>query len=234
MNQQSDPETGKPEKPAGLPLVRWHLRQLSYGLVTVVVLLVVGVMGMLLYQEMQEYWVEQRAADEQVIDEQMRAEVAEKLKQARECAAQGKTAEGYALLEEVDQLSLPKLETKLIRRELDHQAGKVPAGRLWTNSLGMKMAWVPAGSFQKPTDPGEPAVTVAVDKDFYISVHEITRAQWRAVMGTEPWSPMPNVGHGDDLPAVGMSWDRAKAFVDALNQREAGSGRVYSLPSVAQ
>ncbi len=59
-----------------------------------------------------------------------------------------------------------------------------------------------------------------------MAVTEVTQAQWRAVMGTDP-------SHfaGDDLPDEQVSWNGAQAFLTQLSQVE---GIAYSLPIEGQ
>ena len=64
----------------------------------------------------------------------------------------------------------------------------------------------------------------------YLAVFELTRAQWRRIASDEPWlavqpSSLAGVG-GDDLPACGISHDRAVAALTAFRQR----GVDFSLP----
>lgn len=53
---------------------------------------------------------------------------------------------------------------------------------------------------------GQTSTTAHVPRAF-VAVFETTRAQWRRIVGTEPWTAYRAelVGSGDDLPAVGMS-----------------------------
>jgi formylglycine-generating enzyme required for sulfatase activity len=74
--------------------------------------------------------------------------------------------------------------------------------------------------------PDESAHAVMLTKGFYLARHPVTRAQWRAVMDSEP-------GHfrGDDLPVEGVSWDDCRAFCKHLGEREGGA---YRLPTEAE
>lgn len=100
------------------------------------------------------------------------------------------------------------------------------------NSLGMEFVRVPAGSFTMGCNPGEeceidekPAYTATVGKDFWISKTEVTQAQWKAVMGSNP-----SEVKGDNLPVENVDWASANAFADALSQDES-CGNCYRLPT---
>ncbi|MCP4404271.1 MAG: formylglycine-generating enzyme family protein [bacterium] len=103
----------------------------------------------------------------------------------------------------------------------------------------MKLAFVPAGKFlmgSSKTDPlGEvnerPRHEVTISKPFYMGVYEVTQAQWRAVMGTEPWDDKFGAKSGDNNTANYISWDDASRFCKLLSEK---SGKKVSLPSEAQ
>jgi formylglycine-generating enzyme required for sulfatase activity len=119
-----------------------------------------------------------------------------------------------------------------------------PAGGSYTNSLGMKMIRVRAGSFRmgndRPTDPsvlGQPALfprgdyderpahDVAITYDFSIAESEVTVRQFDGFhMGTQ------DAGHFAGY-ATGMSWDDAAAFCQWLSKKEK---RNYRLPTEAE
>ncbi len=63
-------------------------------------------------------------------------------------------------------------------------------------------------------------------KGFYIGKYEITQAQWRAVMGTNPSN-----FKGDNRPVEMVSWNDVQEFLRKLNQM---TGRNYALPTEAQ
>jgi formylglycine-generating enzyme required for sulfatase activity len=66
--------------------------------------------------------------------------------------------------------------------------------------------------------------------DFWFGKFEVTQAQWRAVMGTNP-----SKFKGDDLPVENVSWENAKEFCRRLNAR-LGLSEVegYRLPTEAE
>jgi formylglycine-generating enzyme required for sulfatase activity len=88
-------------------------------------------------------------------------------------------------------------------------------------SIGIDMALVPAGAFQMGvnTSPGgqeeKPVHTVTLTRPFLLGCSEVTQAQWKAVMGTEPsWF------RGDSLPVEQVSWFDAVAFCNRLSRLE--------------
>ncbi len=108
-----------------------------------------------------------------------------------------------------------------------------PAGDVITNSIGMKLAYVPAGSFEMGSafdDPkhqyDEHPHTVRITRSFRIGIHEVTQSQWKAVMG-EGRSSFA----GDDLPVDSVSWKDAVTFCERLSEKE---GRTYRLPTEAE
>jgi formylglycine-generating enzyme required for sulfatase activity len=116
-------------------------------------------------------------------------------------------------------------------------------GDVVTNALGMKLAWVPAGTFWMG-DPGNQK-QVAVSADFYIGVHPVTQGQWLAVMGTNPsWfsrggsgaSSVQDISGADLLqfPVEQVSWEDAQEFLKRLNDRERNNGLLYRLPTEAE
>ena len=123
-----------------------------------------------------------------------------------------------------------------------------------TNSIGMKLARIPAGKFQM----GSPAAEderedkelrheVEISKSFYVGVYEVTQGQWKAVMGKNP-SHFSKSGGGkesvkqfaekdlEQFPVERVSWDDVQRFLAALNGKaeEKKAGRKYRLPTEAE
>ena len=65
-----------------------------------------------------------------------------------------------------------------------------------------------------------------ITKPFMLGVHEVTQAQWKAVMGANP-----SAFKGDDLPVELVSWNDAVEFCQKLSLRE---GKKYRLPTEAE
>jgi formylglycine-generating enzyme required for sulfatase activity len=68
-----------------------------------------------------------------------------------------------------------------------------PAPRVFTNSIGMSFAQIPAGEFMMGAADSDPAAAkdekpqhrVRIGKDFCLAMHEVTQDQYARVMGTE-------------------------------------------------
>ena len=71
----------------------------------------------------------------------------------------------------------------------------------------------------------KPAHQVTVSS-FYMGKYEVTQAQWKAVMGSNPSNC-----EGDDLPVDNVSWDDVQEFISALNNL---TGKTYRLPTEAE
>ncbi len=107
-----------------------------------------------------------------------------------------------------------------------------PAGKLTILELGngvtMKLAVIPAGTFTmgSPADEGghqanEPQHTLVIPRAFWMGVTEVTQAQWKSVIGTEP-----SYFKGDDLPVEQVSWNDAVEFCHRLSDRTKRTVRV--------
>ena len=99
----------------------------------------------------------------------------------------------------------------------------------------MELVRVEAGSFEMSArdgdnDSDEVPHRATLTKDFYIGRTEVTQAQWKAVMGTDPSS-----FKGDDLPVEKVSWNDAMEFCEKLNDSgKAPRGWKFTLPTETQ
>ncbi len=103
------------------------------------------------------------------------------------------------------------------------------------NRFGMRFVEIPAGNYRmgNPDKSDErPAHVVTFATSFRMQATELTQLQWKAVMGSRPWSTVPNVHEGDNFPAIQISWPDAQQFVKKLNELDPGHG--YRLPSEAE
>ena len=104
----------------------------------------------------------------------------------------------------------------------------------YTNIGGIEMVYIKGGTFtmgataeqgseadidEKPTH----SVTLS---DYYIGKYEVTQAQWRAVMGSNP-----SYFTGDNNPVEQVSWDDIQEFITKLN---AQTGKKFRLPTEAE
>ena len=98
---------------------------------------------------------------------------------------------------------------------------EIPSGELWVD--GLEIANTPPGAsgasdeFRSVSIPG-----------FMLGRTEVTRGQWRALMGALPPAPL---GYGDDQPVSNVSWKQAQEFVKRLSQK---TGQAYRLPTEAE
>ena len=112
-------------------------------------------------------------------------------------------------------------------------AGGIDPGDTVINSIGMKLAYIPPGSFtmgSPDTEPGripnETRRQVTFAKGFRIGVTEVTQKEWLLIMGTSP-----GYFKGDDLPVERITWDEADEFCRRLSEKEK---KRYRLPSQAE
>jgi len=120
-------------------------------------------------------------------------------------------------------------------------SGVHPVGPFWTNSLGMKFAWIPAGTFLMGSPERELTIKdrrkgegldefqhpVTLTKGFYLAIYPVTQACWRQVIGKIP-------GYqdlGDDLPVADLTWRDCQTFLRTLSGRD---GHAYRLPTEAE
>ncbi len=110
---------------------------------------------------------------------------------------------------------------------------QLKAGDIFENSIGVKLVWVPSGSFLMGSQPGEKfrqeeevQHQVALSRPFRIGMTEITQQQWDAVMGSNRGEHQ-----GGNLPVERVSWLKAIEFCRKLSIRE---DKKYRLPTEAE
>ena len=99
-----------------------------------------------------------------------------------------------------------------------------------TNSIGMKLAYIPKGEFVMgfPASAGDEYdgnhaflyVITEIERPFRMGVYEVTQPEWTEVMGTAPWKADHFVKEGDQFPATHVSWPDATEFCWRLTERE--------------
>jgi formylglycine-generating enzyme required for sulfatase activity len=121
-----------------------------------------------------------------------------------------------------------------------------------TNSIGMKLAWIPQGEFLMGSPDSEanrqphegPQHEVEITRPFYMGVYEVTQEEYEMVMKTNP-SYFSATGGGKAkvqgmdtkrFPAEQVSWDETVDFCKKLTDlpEEKKAGRVYRLPTEAE
>ena len=102
------------------------------------------------------------------------------------------------------------------------------------DGVSMRLRWVPAGQFLMVIGILRPRqCQVTISKPFCIGVTEVTQAQWKVVMATEPWKGWKGwkVKMSAQNAASCISWDDATAFCKKLSQKV---GRTVRLPTEAE
>jgi len=82
------------------------------------------------------------------------------------------------------------------------------------------------GIVENGTRDAVPSHQVCVD-DYYMGKYEVTQAQWRAIMGSNP----SEMNSCDNCPVVDVSWREAQEFIRRLTAR---TGKSYRLPTEAE
>jgi len=102
------------------------------------------------------------------------------------------------------------------------------------NKVSMKLVLIPAGKFTMGSPRTEkdrsndetPRREVTISKPFYMSVYEVTQAQYQQVMGTNP-SNVTDKTH----PVDRVSWNDAVEFCGKLSRK---TGKTVRLPTEAE
>ncbi|MDE0867234.1 MAG: formylglycine-generating enzyme family protein, partial [Rubripirellula sp.] len=103
-----------------------------------------------------------------------------------------------------------------------------------TNSIGMKLKLIPAGTFTMGDANGDSDETphqVTLTKPFKLGIHEVTQSQYEQVMGSNP-----SQDKGTDNPVENVNWTGAVNFCRRLSAlpAEKAAGNLYRLPTEAQ
>jgi len=111
-------------------------------------------------------------------------------------------------------------------------------GEIITNSLGMKFAWIPPGTFMMGSPKGEEGREfyegadetqhkVTLTKGFFMGVHPVTQEQWQAVIGNNP----SRFKGEKNLPVETVSWDECQEFICKLRETDRNP---YRLPTESE
>jgi formylglycine-generating enzyme len=114
------------------------------------------------------------------------------------------------------------------------QAPQKDPPKHFTNSVGMKFVWIPAGSFmmgspkeEKERRDDETQHKVTLTKGFYMGVYTVTQEEWLVVMGNNP----SRFEDEKNLPVEMVSWDDCQTFINKLRKKDKN---VYRLPTEAE
>jgi len=118
-----------------------------------------------------------------------------------------------------------------------------------TNSIGMKLVYIPSGEFMMGSGSSAaqlareydiqeevfadefPHHKVHISEGFWMGQTEVTQGQYESVMNAKPWSGKSFVREDADYPAVYVTWEDANDFCNKLSQQE---GKTYRLPTEAE
>ncbi|MDA7921142.1 formylglycine-generating enzyme family protein [Verrucomicrobiales bacterium] len=168
---------------------------------------------------------------------------------------QGKIEEAKRALAEAERLAMMEKDAGLatragetlasgpaIRKGSDF-AGRNPGEEI-RNGKGLKLCWIPAGSFTMGSPESEPEreadkeaqVEVELTDGFWLGKYEVTKDEYESLIGT---NPARFEAAGEDAPVEQVNWDEAMAFCEKLTALEHESGKLpkewtYSLPTEAQ
>lgn len=131
-------------------------------------------------------------------------------------------------------IDVPERKEKEERLRSLVASGVKPIGPFWTTSIGMKFAWIPAGTFLMGSPEGEPGRwdeetqhIVTLTRGFYLGVHQVTQTQWLAMMDNNP----SHFRSDENLPVENVSWEDCQEFLRRLSADEE---REYCLPTESQ
>jgi formylglycine-generating enzyme required for sulfatase activity len=116
-------------------------------------------------------------------------------------------------------------------------------GREMKNSIGMKFARIPSGSFMMGSPTGEAGRNadeaqrrVTINYEFYMGKYEVTIGEWKRLMGDLPEGMKAGLDakfkKSDKKPVIRVSWNDAQEFIRKLNSQNDGYN--YRLPSEAE
>jgi len=104
----------------------------------------------------------------------------------------------------------------------------------------LRLVLIPGGTFQRGSeasetgrDPDEgPRHEVALTRPFFLGTHEVTQAQWTAVMGSNP-AVFKRLPDAPQCPVESVSWNDCQVFVARLNALGLDKGK-FRLPTEAE
>jgi eukaryotic-like serine/threonine-protein kinase len=184
----------------------------------------------------------EKAAQEEKRRQQERA-AAEAKRQADEAAArqeailQRERAEALEKKAQEEQRKRLAAEAAAAKASLDAGVIGSPYSVTLPGAVKMSLCFCPAGSFTMGSpasekdrwDNDEDQVKVTLTQPFWLAKTELTQAQWKALMGSNP-----SHFNGDDLPVEFVRAEDADAFIVKLNEKVPLKGWKWVLPTEAQ
>ena len=138
--------------------------------------------------------------------------------------------QGFALVPEPRDTSVQRKLPLAVDRPTP---AKPSPGDIITNSIGMKLVYIPSGEFMmgSPEDEegrwkDETQHLVKLGKGFHMGVTQVTQAQWQGLIGNDP-----SHFKGNDLPVENVSLNDAMEFCRKLSEKES---KRYRLPTEAE
>jgi sulfatase modifying factor 1 len=178
----------------------------------------------------------EKAAMEKAAMEKAAMEKAAMEKAAMEKAAMEKAAMEKAAMEKAAMEKAAMEKAAMEKAAMEKAA--ILAGDPITNTFGMTLNKIPAGTFMMGSPEGETGRgkneqqhKITITKAFYMQTTEVTQGQWKEVMGTEPWKGKPYVKEGPNYAATWVSWNDAVAYCKKLSEQER---KTYRLPTEAE
>ena len=135
-----------------------------------------------------------------------------------------------------------------LRLQAAAEKAAILAGDPITNTLGMTLNKIPAGTFMMGSPKNEEGRfnnedqhKVTISKAFYMQTTEVTQGQWKALMGRSGfvlrlesetrWQGGRYFKEGPNTAATFVSWNDAVAYCKKLSEKE---GKTYRLPTEAE
>jgi formylglycine-generating enzyme len=118
------------------------------------------------------------------------------------------------------------------RKLQDDWASALGVPKEITNSIGMKLVLIPAGTYEMGAHGSKTRVTIG--KPFYLGSTEVTLGQYRKFKAGHRVEGAADEFNADDRPAAMISWKEAGEFCEWLSKQKDESGKHYALPTSAQ
>ncbi len=122
---------------------------------------------------------------------------------------------------------------QVVGKEFDEQTG-LPM-RVTLAELGTTMVLVTGGEFEMGSErfPGSRPIHTVELAPFYVATHELTQAEWKSIMGSNPsFHQGKDFPDSDRMPVESVSWDDVTRFLTKLNSRIPGAS--FRLPTEAE